>query len=186
MKNKIWFKATSLCLIMACQVAIGQEWVTWAQEKFQTGYFTEKKFNSKTFEASSIARDLPRKNLTPREEEKNQLMSELFDKASSNLALLAIDRGQIVLERYKQGVGPQTKFFSWSMSKSLTAYTIGLSLCERRINNLNQPAEEIAPALTGTGFGRANISDILTMTSGAHNWSLEYGGAAKFLDWFMP
>jgi CubicO group peptidase (beta-lactamase class C family) len=173
MKNTIWFKATSLCLILACQVAIGQEWVTWAQEKFQTGYFTEKKFNSKTFEASSIARDLPRKNLTPREEEKNQLMSDLFDKASSNLALLAIDRGQIVLERYKQGVGPQTKFFSWSMSKSLTAYTIGLSMCEKGVNNFNVPAEEIAPALTGTGFGRASITDILTMSSGAHNWSLD-------------
>lgn len=173
MKNKVWFKASCLCLVLVSEVAIGQEWVTWTQEKFQTGYFTEKKFNSKLFDPSSAIRDLLRKNLTPREEEKNQIMSNLFDKTSSNLAILAIDRGQIVLERYKQGLGPQTKFFSWSMSKSLTAYTIGLSLCERRINNLNQPAEEIAPALTGTGFGRANISDILTMTSGAHNSSLD-------------
>ena len=171
----MYFKASVLVFFLALlsQLAMAQEWVTWSQEKYQTGYFTEQKFNSKTFEPSAIPRDLPRKNLSSRDEEKNRIMSDLFDKAASNLAMLAIDRGQIVLEKYKQGLGPQTKFFSWSMSKSLTAYTVGLGLCERGTAELNQPSKSIAPNLGGTSFGNANIAELLTMSSGAHHWSLD-------------
>ena len=96
MRNIIYFKVSCLCLVLLSELAMAQEWVTWSQQKYQTGYFTEQKFNSKTFEPAAIPRDLPRKNLTSKEEEKNRIMSDLFDKASSNLAILAIDRGPIV------------------------------------------------------------------------------------------
>lgn len=172
--RKITFsKAAWLSLLVICQQAMAQEWVTWAQEKYLTGYFTGDKFNNKTFDPSATPRDLPRKNLTAREEEKTRLMTELFDKASSNLAMLAIDRGQVVLEKYKKGLGPETKFFSYSMSKSLTAYTVGLGLCERGTAELNLPSKSLAPSLGGTSFGNANIAELLTMSSGAHHWSLD-------------
>ena len=113
MRKIIFPKAAWLSLLMVFQQAIAQEWVIWAQEKYLTGYFTGDKFSNKTFEPSATPRDLPRKTLTAREEEKARLMTELFDKASTNLAMLAIDRGHVVLERYKKGLGPQTKFFSY-------------------------------------------------------------------------
>jgi CubicO group peptidase (beta-lactamase class C family) len=173
MRKIIFPKAAWLSLLMVFQQAIAQEWVIWAQEKYLTGYFTGDKFSNKTFEPSATPRDLPRKTLTAREEEKARLMTELFDKASTNLAMLAIDRGHVVLERYKKGLGPQTKFFSYSMSKSLTAYTVGLGLCDKGTTDLRRPAQSIAPALEGTSFGLSDIHDLLTMSSGANNWSLD-------------
>ena len=102
-----------LLQIFAYNQVFAQEWVTWAQEKYLTGYFISDKFNNKTLESSTAPREFVRKNLSVRETEKIKLMSELFGSTSSNLAILAIDRGQIVLERYKSGLGPQTKFFSY-------------------------------------------------------------------------
>lgn len=169
----ILLKFIGLCLVVLSNPAFAQEWVTWAQEKYLTGYFTDSKFNSKTFEPSLTPRELSRKNLTAREQEKVRTMTELFDKTSTNLAMLAIDRGEIVLERYKQGLGPATKFFSYSMSKSLTAYTVGLGMCEGGNSDLSQPAQAISPELIGTSFGRASVAELLTMSSGAYNWSLD-------------
>ena len=171
--SRNFFKSVSLCLVLLSLTSNAQEWVTWAQEKYLTGYYTDRKFNNFAFEPSANPRALPRKNLTSRDQEKAKAMADLFDKTSTNLAMLAIDRGEIVLERYKQGLGPETKFFSYSMSKSLTAYAVGLGLCERGITDFNQPAQTIGPALTGTSFGRSSVEDLLKMSSGAHNWSLD-------------
>lgn len=169
----IYFKVSCLCLVLLSELAMAQEWVTWAQEKYLTGYFVSDKFNNKTFEPSAVPREFVRKNLSVREEEKIKLMTELFGSTSNNLAILAIDRGQIVLERYKSGLGPQTKFFSYSMSKSLSAYTLGMDFCEKGISDFRQPAQNISSQLNRTAFGKAAIEDLFTMSSGAHNWSLD-------------
>lgn len=170
---KFFHKFVGFCLVLSFQPSYAQEWVTWAQEKYLTGYFTGNKFNKKTYEPSEILVDLPRKNLTDRDQEKLKIISDFFDKTSTNLAILVIDRGEIVLERYKQGVGPETKFFSYSMSKSLTAYTVGLELCEKGITDFTQQAQVVGTALAGTSFGQASISELLTMSSGSYNWSLD-------------
>lgn len=180
MKKSLLCVAIFGCQILLLQNLAAQEWVTWAQEKYLTGYFIEDKFNSKKFEPSTSPRTLPMKELTAREEEKNRVMSELFDKSSTNLAMLAIDRGKIVLERYKKGLGPQTKFFSYSMSKSLTAYTVGMGFCEKGQPDLIQQAKTVSPVLEGTSFGQATISELLMMSSGAYNWSLDtHSGTIK-------
>ena len=173
MKKILTRVAFLLSQIFANNQVFAQEWVTWAQEKYLTGYFVGDKFNNKIFDSSAAPKELARKKLSVREEEKTRLMSELFDSASSNLAILAIDRGQIVFERYKPGIGSQTKFFSYSMSKSLSAYVVGMDFCEKGISDFKQPAQNISSQLNRTAFGKAAIADLLTMSSGAHNWSLD-------------
>ena len=42
----IYFKVSCLCLVLLSELAMAQEWVTWSQQKYQTGYFTVQKFNS--------------------------------------------------------------------------------------------------------------------------------------------
>ena len=167
------------CSLLLSSIAISQEWVTWTQERYLTGYFIGSRFNSKAFEPAVATRGLPNKNLTARDEDKVREIADLFEKTSTNLAILALERGEIVLERYKKGLAPETKFFSYSMSKSLTAYTVGLGLCDMGVTDLRQRAQALAPTLGSTVFGQSAVADLLTMSSGAYHWGLQRNGSVK-------
>jgi len=66
------------------------------------------------------------------------------------------------------------------MSKSLAAYTVGMSFCEKGLTDLHQQAKTISPVLDGTSFGQASIAELLMMSSGAYNWSLDtHSGTIK-------
>lgn len=93
--------------------------------------------------------------------------AEIFEKNSSALTMLILDRGDILFEAYRNPASEKTPQFSWSMSKSLVAYTIGLLYCDGLISSLNDAAEKYAPELQGTVFGEASIRNLLTMSSGA-------------------
>ena len=54
-------------------------------------------------------------------------------------AVVVVHRGKVVLERYKDGVTPQTRLLGWSASKSVTNAFVGLLVGEGRLN-LSAPA----------------------------------------------
>jgi len=74
-------------------------------------------------------------------------------------------KGQIIGEKYKDGIDMHTPLESWSMGKSLTATLLGV-LIQQGVYKLNQPAP--IPEWQGEGDERAKIriSDILRMSSG--------------------
>lgn len=82
------------------------------------------------------------------------------------LSMMIVDRGQIIFESYNQPASATTPQFSWSMSKSLTAYTIGNMLCDGKIASLNDPAKRYWPALEGSVQGEASVRHLLMMASG--------------------
>lgn len=87
-------------------------------------------------------------------------------KRNAALAILLVDRGRIVYEGYRDPASERTFQFSQSMSKSLTAYTIGSMFCEGKITSLDDRAVKYAPELAGTVYGDATIRNLLTMSSG--------------------
>lgn len=91
---------------------------------------------------------------------------EIFDRNPA-LSIMLVDRGQIIFESYKGPAGRDTAQFSWSMSKSLVAYTIGGMLCDGKISSLDDQAKKYAPELEGTVYGESSIRNLLTMSSGA-------------------
>ncbi len=52
----------------------------------------------------------------------------MADKAAGHRALLAMQGGQIIGERYAEGFGPETRMLSWSMAKSITAAMVGAAV----------------------------------------------------------
>jgi CubicO group peptidase (beta-lactamase class C family) len=48
-------------------------------------------------------------------------------------ALLVVQGGEVVAERYRDGFGPDTRFLSWSMAKSLTHALAGILVREGRL-----------------------------------------------------
>jgi CubicO group peptidase (beta-lactamase class C family) len=83
-------------------------------------------------------------------------------------ALLVVQGGRIVLERYATGFGPESRFRSWSMAKSVTQCLTGILVREDRLA-LDAPAP--VPEWQRGGDPRAalRLRDILNMTTGLDN-----------------
>ena len=71
------------------------------------------------------------------------------------LALLAVHRGRLVLERYADGHGPEDSFRSWSMAKSMVHALVGV-LVARGALDLQAPAP--VPEWRGAGDPRGAIT----------------------------
>jgi CubicO group peptidase (beta-lactamase class C family) len=81
------------------------------------------------------------------------------------LALLAVHRGCLVLERYASGKGPADVFPSWSVAKSMLHAVTGVLVAEGRVD-LHAPAP--VPAWRGAGDPRGAITleHLLRMVDG--------------------
>lgn len=134
---------------------------------YMTGSLSSGFFPVTKFEPPSATKPLLTKKQDERDVEFAKRAEKFFDDDSYNLAMLMLDHGQIVYEKYASGVDQDNKMFSWSMAKSLTAYTVGEALCSGQIKSLNDQAQSYAPEITDSAYGKATIRQLLTMSSGA-------------------
>ena len=145
-------------------VAIAQDVATVNPERHSGGF--AKLPNNKIFQPSQNPIPLDPKTLSQSDRDIANIANQIID-SNATTSILLIDNGKIVFEKYKSPATPESPLFSQSMSKSLTAYTIGVLLCEGKIKSLDDKAETYAPELKGTVFGDSSIKDLLTMSSGA-------------------
>ena len=87
---------------------------------------------------------------------------------SDTRALVAVHHGAIVAERYAPGFGPQSRFQSWSMAKSITQALIGILVREGRLD-VNAPVPVEAWRAPGDSRGALTFDDLLHMSSGLAN-----------------
>ena len=101
-------------------------------------------------------------------------LSELVDRAFSapltdefggTHALVVIQKGRLLLERYAKDMGAADTFPSWSMAKSITQALVGLLVKDGKID-IHAPAD--VPEWKGAGDPRGVISldQLLRMSSG--------------------
>lgn len=83
------------------------------------------------------------------------------------MGLIVLKDGEIQLERYQYERGPEHRFVSNSMAKSIVALAVGLALQEGRLRSLDERADAHAPRLAGTLYGETRLRDLLRMASGA-------------------
>lgn len=113
-------------------------------------------------------RELAQGNLT-RDQQRVADQAAQLAQNPSLLSIVLVERGKIIYEHYNEPARADRWFYSWSMSKSLTAYTVGTSLCNGRIPSLDTPAGNLSPELRGTVHGEARVRDLLMMASGARD-----------------
>jgi CubicO group peptidase (beta-lactamase class C family) len=80
-------------------------------------------------------------------------------------AVVVIDHGRIVAERYAAGFSAATPLLGWSMAKTVVAGLVGVLVKEGRLT-LDQSAGWATPG--GDGRERIRIADLLSMSSGLH------------------
>ncbi len=83
-------------------------------------------------------------------------------------AVLVVRGGEIVAERYAEDFGPETRFHSWSMGKSVVQCLVGILVREGRLE-VDAPAP--VPAWDGPDDPRARLTlrHLLHMTTGLDN-----------------
>jgi CubicO group peptidase (beta-lactamase class C family) len=143
------------------------------------------KWRSKSLPASNQPRPLPKIAEADLTADQRTIveMAKQIPKNQHNLAIILVDKGRILYENYKHPSNPSAPMMSWSMSKSLTAYTIGNLHCDGGIGPLTAPARDYSRTLENMGvYGQASVIDLMKMASGAekpnnHNNGERYEGA---------
>ena len=78
-------------------------------------------------------------------------------------AILIVDHGRIVAERYTSGFTARTPLLGWSMTKTVMASLIGMLVKDGKLS-LDQSG--FWPAAPGDGRDRIRVADLLAMSSG--------------------
>lgn len=81
-------------------------------------------------------------------------------------ALLVLQDGRLVFEKYYRGTDARTPHISWSLAKSMISALLGIAIQEGRIASVNDPVDRYAPELRGTAYAGVPLKDVLHMSSG--------------------
>ena len=113
-------------------------------------------------------------------EELNKMIDSAFSQNSSGKlgitnALLITQGGQIVLEKYNDGINQNTKLVSWSMAKSFTGAIAGIMIDKGYISSIDE--KNLFPHWTDSR-SEITIDHLLNMKSGLE-FTEEYNTSGK-------
>lgn len=116
---------------------------------------TEEALAAVTEEAGAPKRELARE------------VDDIFrlDGLGETRAFLIMQNGAIAAERYGEGYGPDTRFVSWSMAKTVTAVMIGMLVADGRLR-LDESAPVELWQRPGDPRGEITLRQLLQMRSG--------------------
>ena len=101
------------------------------------------------------------------------LSTEDFLAATDTAALLVLKDGKIVHETYRLTGGPDVRWLSMSVGKSVVSALVGTAIADGAIKSVDEPVTTYLPGLAGSAYDGVKIKDILQMSSGAQ-WREEY------------
>ena len=92
--------------------------------------------------------------------------------------LLVLKGGEVALERYGMGSGPESLWTSMSIAKSVTGTLAGAALHDGAIGSLDDPCDLYLPRLRGSAYAEVTIRNVLRMCSGVA-WREDYDAGAR-------
>lgn len=87
--------------------------------------------------------------------------------------LLVIQNDKIVYERYGLGNTENSKWVSWSVTKSVVSMLIGAAIQDGYIDSVDEKITAYIPRLKGSSYDQATIRNVLQMSSGVR-WNEDY------------
>lgn len=94
--------------------------------------------------------------------------------------LLLLKRGEIRLERYGLGLGEATRWYSYSIGKSVMSTLLGAAIRQGAIASVDDPLTRYLPEFRGSGYDGTTLRHMLEMSSGVA-WDEAYrDGASDF------
>src|SRR5690606_1201015 len=87
--------------------------------------------------------------------------------------LMVRHAGRGRLERYGLDFGPDQRWESYSVAKSVTCALLGIAMQEGHVGSLEDTLPSYIPELAGSAYEDVTVGQLLTMTSGAR-WNEDY------------
>lgn len=96
-----------------------------------------------------------------------------FMEIQKSVGIVILHNGKIRFEKYKNGMDKDTRWISFSVTKSITSTLIGAAIADGFIKSIDDPVTNYIPELLGSGYEGVSISQVLTMSSGVA-WNEDY------------
>ncbi|OOG56306.1 serine hydrolase [Rhodanobacter sp. C03] len=90
--------------------------------------------------------------------------------------VMVLQGGRIRLQRYALGFGPEQRWESFSVAKSVTSVLLGIALQRGDIHSMEDTLGTYIPELRDSAYAKVTVQQLLTMTSGVH-WNEDYADA---------
>ena len=111
-------------------------------------------------------------DVTYRYRNKSYSLEDYIDKF--NVAgLLILRRGNVLFENYNFGNDEDSKWISFSVTKSITSMLVGAAIEDEFIEDINDPVIKYLPDLSGSNYDEISIKHVLQMSSGIE-WNEDY------------
>jgi CubicO group peptidase (beta-lactamase class C family) len=158
--------------------SVGASLLTWTPEQQKTGYRSMEKLTPhKVVKRGAQAFPLPAGQPIDAKVsvaiDGKTLTLDQYMAAYRVSGLIAIKDGKVVLERYGLDRGPQDRWTSFSVAKSVTSTLVGAAIRDGHIKSLDEPVTTYIPELKGGGYDGVTVGQLLTMTSGVR-WNEDY------------
>ena len=92
--------------------------------------------------------------------------------------MIVLHDGEVVFETYQRGNGPDTRWMSMSVVKSITSTLVGAAIADGHIESLDDMVTDYVPALAGSAYEGVSVRDVLLMASGVA-WDETYTDPAS-------
>jgi CubicO group peptidase (beta-lactamase class C family) len=155
----------------------------WTPEQQVAGYRNmDKIFPTRAVTASGAALELP-ESLVDLEEvaiqTENAAMTVGDYFIRQNVAgLLVLKDGKIAYERYGLGNSSDSRWISFSVTKSVVSMLIGAAIADGYIESVDEMVSDYLPRLKGSPYDRSTIRNVLQMASGVE-WNEDYADPAS-------
>lgn len=87
--------------------------------------------------------------------------------------LIVLKDGKVAYEIYQRGNGPDTRWMSMSLAKSVTSTLIGAAIKDGNIAGMDALVTDYVPGLKGSAYDGVTVGQILQMSSGVQ-WDETY------------
>ena len=102
----------------------------------------------------------------------NMTLAEFLE-SQSVAGLLVIKDGAIAYERYRLGNDRDSRWISYSVTKSVTSMLVGAAVHDGYIKSVDEKVTDYLPRLKGSSYDQASILHVLHMASGVA-WNETY------------
>ena len=155
----------------------------WTPEQQVSGYRNiEKIFPTRAIVAGEYVLELPEAPvdlgaIQVQTENSAMTVDEYFVK--QNVAgLLVLKDGKIAYERYGLGNNRESRWISFSVTKSVVSMLVGAAILDGYINSVDEMVSDYLPRLKGSPYDESSIRNILQMASGVQ-WNEDYADPAS-------
>ncbi|MEO7072644.1 MAG: serine hydrolase [Rhodanobacter sp.] len=90
--------------------------------------------------------------------------------------VMVLQAGRIRAQRYASNFGPEQRWESFSVAKSVTSTLLGIALQQGYIHSLEDTLGTYVPELRDSAYAAVTVRQLLTMTSGVR-WNEDYADA---------